>query len=174
MKHVHFGISKGIAIAATGTLAVTALLAMSMPSSVATNNSLRGLRDQPATTHCDKTITGHHNGVINVPAPSTYCLVNLKQIGAVNVAPGAALSVRRGSVINGAITLVAAKAFTFCGSTLGGAIKASRSAGFVIIGNGGDGGRRAKPCGGNHIDGAVTLNGNLAAWRSVGTRSSAP
>lgn len=155
--------SKGIA-AATGTLAVTALLlAMSMPSVFAANNSLRGaFDDQPATHHCDKTITGKNNAVINVPAPSTYCLVNLKQIGAVNVAPGAALSVTRGSIINGAITLVAAKAFTFCGSsTVGGAIKASRSAGFVIIGNGGDGGPSARPCKANHIDGAVTLNGNL-------------
>jgi hypothetical protein len=162
MNHRHFGLSKGIAGAATGALAVTALLAMSMPSAFATNNSLLSRRDQPATTHCDKTITGHNGAVINVPAPSTYCLVNLNQVGAVNVAPGAALSVTDGSIINGAITLVAAKAFTFCASsTLGGAIKASRSSGFVIIGNGGDGGLRATPCTANHIDGAVTLNGNL-------------
>src|ERR1700687_25531 len=121
---------------------------MSTPSALATNNSLLGrFDDQPATRHCDKTITGQNGAVINVPAPSTYCLVNLKQVGAVNVAPGAALSVTRGSIINGAVTLVGAKAFTFCGSsTVGGAIKASSSAGFVIIGNGGDGGSRARPC----------------------------
>jgi hypothetical protein len=163
MKRLHFGMSRGIAIVATGTLAFTALLAMGMPSAFTTSDGLLGrFRDQPATTHCDTTITGHNNAVINVPAPSTYCLVNLTQIGAVNVAPGAALSITRGSVINGAITLVAAKAFTFCASsTVGGAIKASRSAGFVIIGNGGDGGSLATPCKANHIDGAVTLNGNL-------------
>lgn len=162
MKHLLFGVSKGIAVAAIGTLAVTPLLAISMPSVSATNGSPGRFHDQPATTHCDKTITGQNNAVINVPAPSTYCLVNLAQIGAVNVDPGAALSVTRGSIINGAITLVAAKAFTFCASsTVGGAIKASRSSGFVIIGNGGDGGVLARPCKANHIDGAVTINGNL-------------
>ena len=156
MKDLHFSMSRGIAVAATSTLAVTALLAMSMPPVFAANSI------QPATTHCDKTITGRNKAVINVRAPFTYCLVNLKQIGAVNVAPGAALSVTRGSVINGAITLVAAKAFTFCASsTVGGAIKASRSAGRVIIGNDGDGREMARPCRASHIDGAVTLNGNL-------------
>jgi hypothetical protein len=83
-------------------------------------------------------------------------------MGAVNVAPGAGLSVTDGSVINGAVTSVAAKSFRFCASsTVGGAIKASRSAGFVLIGNGGDHGRRESNCGGSSIDGKVTLNGNL-------------
>ena len=86
MKHLDFGASKGIAVAVTGALAVTALLAMSTPSALATNNSLLGrFDDQPATRHCDKPITGQNGAVINVPAPSTYCLVNLKQVGAVNV-----------------------------------------------------------------------------------------
>jgi hypothetical protein len=97
--------------------------------------------------------------VINV-ATGTTCLVNLRQTGAVNVAPGAALSITKGSVINGAITLVAAKAFTMCASsTLQGAINSSSGAGFVLIGGDGDG--RPVVCGANHIDGAVTLNGNL-------------
>jgi hypothetical protein len=138
-------------------------MGVGMPAASASTNSLLGLfDDQPATTHCDVTITGVNNAVINVAAPYTYCLVNLKQTGAVNVAPGAGLSVTGGSVINGAITLVAAKAFTFCNSsTKQGAIKSSRGAGFVLIGNGGDGGLLATPCGANHIDGAVTLAGNL-------------
>jgi hypothetical protein len=159
MKHLHPGICKGIAAAATGTVAATALLAMSIPPAFAADNGGLGRNhDQPAATTCDKTITGQNNAVINVPAPSTYCLVNLKQMGAVNVAPGAGLSVTDGSVINGAITSVAAKSFSFCASsTLGGAIKASRSAGFVLIGNG----RRERNCGGSSIDGKVTLNGNL-------------
>jgi 5'-nucleotidase len=163
VKHLNFGTSKRIAAASLGAIAVTSLLAMSMPAASASSTSLLGLTDdQPATTHCDKTITGVNNAVINVAAPSTYCLVNLQQIGAVNVAPGAALSITGGSIINGAITLVAAKAFTFCASsTKQGAVKASRSAGFVIIGSGGDGGLLATPCGANHIDGAVTLAGNL-------------
>lgn len=154
MKHLHSGMSKAIAVAATGTLALAVLLAMSTPSAFATNNLLR-----PVSTHCDKTITGTNKATINVPAPSTYCLVDLDQVGAVNVAPGAGLSVTDGSIINGAITLVAAKAFSFCASsTLGGAIKASRSAGFVAIGGTS---RRDSQCGANSIDGAVTLKGNL-------------
>jgi hypothetical protein len=158
MKHLHFGISKRILAGATGALAVVAVLAAGLQPASASLLS----DDQPATTHCDVTFTGTNNAVINVPAPLTYCLVNLKQIGAVNVSPGAALSVTNGSVINGAVTLTGAKAFTFCASsTKQGAINASTSAGFVIIGNGGDGGLLATPCGANHIDGAVTLNGNL-------------
>jgi hypothetical protein len=161
MNHLQFGISKGIIAAATGTLVLAGVLAMSLPAPA--SPSLLGLTDdQPATGHCDKTITGMNNAVINVAAPDTYCLVNLKQTGAVNVAPGAGLSVTGGSIINGAITLVAAKAFTMCNSsTKQGAINSARAAGFVIIGNGGDGGLLATPCGANHIDGAVTLSGNL-------------
>lgn len=161
MKHLHFGMSKGIAATTTGLFAVIALLSVRMPSAFGSAGVLGPGDDQPATRHCDRTITGRNNAVINVAAPNTYCLVNLKQIGAVNVAPGAGLSVTGGSIINGAITLVAAKAFTFCASsTKQGAIKSSRAAGFVIIGNGGDGGDLATPCGANHIDGAVTLAGN--------------
>jgi hypothetical protein len=163
MKHLRSALPKAIAAVATGALAVSAMLAMTLPSASASNGSLLGLFDDaPATTHCDVTITGVNNAVINVAAPHTYCLVNLKQTGAVNVAPGAALSVTGGSIINGAITLVAAKAFTFCNSsTKQGAINSSRGAGFVLIGNGGDGGLLTFPCGANHIDGAVTLAGNL-------------
>ncbi|MDQ1392997.1 MAG: 5-nucleotidase [Acidimicrobiaceae bacterium] len=155
----YFGVSKGIAATVTGVVAIAAMLAMTMPSALA-GSPLAPTGDQPATGHCDRTMTGRNNAVINVPAPRTYCLVNLKQIGAVNVAPGAGLSVTGGSIINGAITLVAAKAFTFCASsTKQGAIKSSRGAGFILIGNGGDG-VGATRCGANHIDGAVTLAGN--------------
>jgi hypothetical protein len=162
MKQRYFGRSKVIAATATGALAIAAMLGMSMPAAQARSTILGLTDDQPATGHCDRTITGQNNAVINVAAPYTFCLVNLKQIGAVNVAPGAALSVTGGSIINGAITLVAAKAFTFCASsTKQGAITSARGAGFVIIGNGGDGGLLATPCGANHIDGAVTLAGNL-------------
>ncbi len=154
----YFGASKGIAVTMTGTFVVAALLAMTMPSALASSVATSG--DQPATGHCDRTMTGRNHAVINVPAPRTYCLVNLNQIGAVNVAPGAGLSVTGGSIINGAITLVAAKAFTFCASsTKQGAIKSSRGTGFILIGNGGDG-MGATPCGANHIDGAVTLASN--------------
>lgn len=161
MNDVRPGITKKVGVAATSTLAVAALLMATMPIASAAGSRLSRTSDQAATTHCDTTITGRFHAVINVPAPYTFCLVKLMQTGAVNVAPGAALSVTGGSVINGAITLVGAKAFTFCASsTKGGAIKASRSIGFVMIGNGGDPGLLAKPCGSNHIGGAVTLNGN--------------
>jgi hypothetical protein len=161
MKLLHFGISKGILATATGAVALATVLTMSLPPAFGAGDALTLSGDQPATTHCDVTFTGVNNAVINVPAPLTFCLVRLTQIGAVNVAPGAALSVTQGSVINGAITLNGAKAFTFCASsTLQGAISAATSKGFIIIGNGGDGGLLATPCGANHIDGAVTLAGN--------------
>lgn len=159
MKHHHIGMPMGILAATTGALAVTAMLAMSTPPAIASGGLLD---DQPATTHCDVTITGVHSGVINVAAPLTYCLVNLHQTGAVNVAPGAALSVTGGSIIAGAVTATMPKAFTFCASaTQPGAVKVVQSSGFVIIGNGGDGGLLATPCGANTIPSAVTLTGNL-------------
>jgi hypothetical protein len=159
MKHFHIGLPTGLLAAATGAIAVTAMLGMSIPSAAASGGVLD---DQPATTHCDVTLTGVHSGVINVAAPLTYCLVNLKQTGAVNVASGAALSVTAGSIIVGAVTATAPKAFTFCASaTKPGAIKVVQSSGFVIIGNGGDGGLLATPCGANNIPSAVTLTGNL-------------
>jgi hypothetical protein len=157
MKHHPFRISKGIVATATGTLALAAVLTMSLPSQFAAGAV--GL-DTPTTGLCDitQTFTGTHTGVINV-ASGTACLINLKQTGAVNVSPGAALSVTLGSVINGAITLTGARAFAFCGSsTVGGAINSSTAAGFIIIGGDGDLGNL---CGANTIDGAVTLNGNL-------------
>jgi hypothetical protein len=162
MNIIHLVESKRKVVAATSTVAFTVLLTMATPFAYATSNIVAAHSDQPATSHCDTTITGYHKGVINVAAPKTYCLVHLLEIGAVNVAPGAALSVTSGSVINGAITLLAPKAFSFCGSsTVGGALKASRSAGFILIGSGGDSGALATPCRANTIDGAVTLNGNL-------------
>jgi hypothetical protein len=156
MKHLHFRISKGILATATGALALATVLTMSLPSAL---GAPKPPADQSATGPCTTTITGQNNAVINV-ATGTTCLVKLHQTGAVNVAPGAALSVTKGSVINGAITLTGARAFTFCASsTVQGAINSSSGAGFVLIGDGGDG--SPVVCGANHIDGAVTLNGNL-------------
>lgn len=53
---------------------------------------------------CTQTISGPHNGVINVAAPNKLCLLGAVQTGAVNVAPNAGLSVIS-STINGAVTL---------------------------------------------------------------------
>lgn len=154
MNRVHFG-SKGVLATVAGALTLATVLATSLTSASAA--LLPG--DQSATGACTTTMTGHNNAVINVSSGTT-CLVNLMQIGAVNVAPGAALSVTGGSIINGAITLTQAKAFTFCASsTKQGAINASSSSGFVLIGDGGD--VLPATCGANHIDGAVTLKGNL-------------
>jgi hypothetical protein len=170
MKQLHFGISKGILAAATGVLALGTVLVMSLPAPASPTLLLLD-NDQPATGHCDVTKTGTNNAVINVPAPQTFCLVNLNQVGAVNVAPGAGLSVTDGSVINGSVTLTGAKSFAFCNSsTVGGAISASTGAGFIIIGNGGDKGLLATPCGANTIDGAVTLAGNLGGVEIGGNR----
>jgi hexosaminidase len=160
MKHLHFGTSKGIFATATGALALGTMLVMSLPSAFGSSQSRTLTSDRSATGRCTTTFTGTHNGVISVTSGTT-CLVNLHQIGAVNVT-GAGLSVTRGSNINGAITLVAATAFTFCGSkTTGGAINSTTASGFILIGNGGDGGLLVAPCNANTIDGAVTLSGNL-------------
>jgi 5'-nucleotidase len=151
MKHLHFGISKGIVASVTGALALATALVMTLPS-----NAAIGL-DTPTTGVCTTTLTGTHSGTINVPAAQTFCLVHLTQVGAVNVAAGGALSVTLGSNITGAITLVGTRSFAFCSSTIVGAIKSSTAAGFVLIGSGRDG----VLCGGSTINGAVTLNGNL-------------
>jgi len=128
MRNVQFEISKRFVAVATGTLVLAGIVAMSLPSAFASGGLLGLGDDQPASTHCDTTMTGQNNAVINV-ASGTTCLVNLNQIGAVNVAPGASLSVTGGSVINGAITLVGANAFTMCdSSTKQGAIVATRPA----------------------------------------------
>ena len=154
MKHIRFATSKVLVASAICAIAISPLLATSMPSAFASSNP------SPAILiHCDKTITGKNNAVINVAAPLTYCLVNLNQIGAVNVAPGAGLSVSGGSIINGAITATAPKVFSFCASsTKQGAIVVARSAGYISIGNGG---LLNLLCGANSINGAVTLSGNL-------------
>src|ERR1700730_6036585 len=160
MKHLHVVTSKGFLATATGALALGTMLVMSLPSAFGSSQSRTLTSDRSATGPCTTTFTGTHNGVINVTGGAT-CRVNIHQIGAVNV-PGAGLSVTRGSNINGAITLVAATAFTFCGSkTTGGAINSTTASGLIRIGHGGDGGLLVAPCNANTIDGAVTLSGNL-------------
>jgi len=153
LRHRHAHATKGAAAAAIFALAASPLLTANLQSAFASTNNVS------SSIACTKTITGVNNAVINVAAPLTYCLVNLDQIGAVNVAPGAGLSVSGGSIINGAITLTAAKVFSFCASsTKQGAIVARRAAGPITIGNGG---KNNIGCGPSHIDGATTLSGNL-------------
>jgi hypothetical protein len=114
-----------------------------------------------AAVTCDQTITGPNNGVINVAAPTTLCLLNVVQTGAVNVAPYAGQSVI-GSTINGAITLQDEhKVFEFCGSTtVIGAISATGGKAPVVIGG--------PSCAANKIDGAVTLDSNKAGVTLTG------
>lgn len=114
-----------------------------------------------AAPTCSSTISGPHNGVINVPAQQTLCLFAAVQTGAVNVAPGGGLSVLY-STITGAVTLKAGyTSLTFCASqTVRGAISATGASGPVLIG--GSGLLGGLLCPANTIDGAVTLNANLA------------
>ncbi len=113
----------------------------------------------PVTAHaaaCTQTISGFHNGVLDVAANQKLCLVNAVQNGAVNVAPNGALSVT-GSTITGAVTLKAGSTgLEFCGSrTVRGAISATGAKGPVAIGG-------SAACLANSIGGAVTLNANKA------------
>lgn len=102
---------------------------------------------------CTQTISGTHNGVINVAEPDTLCLLNADQTGAVDVAPNAGLSVVD-STINGAVTLQDKYTeFEFCGSTtVIGAISATGGQSAAVIGG--------PSCAANTIDGAVTLDSN--------------
>jgi hypothetical protein len=102
-----------------------------------------------------QTITGAHHGVINVAGGQKLCMVGVTQDAAVNVAPRGQLSVRGGSIITGAVSLLSDySAFEFCASrTVGGAISATGGRSTPLIGNGGS-------CGANLIDGAVTLTSN--------------
>ena len=69
-----------------------------------------------AAVTCDQTISGPNAGVITVAAPDTLCLLNAVQDGAVNVDPGAGLSVIS-STITGAVTLNDYSEFEFCDSS---------------------------------------------------------
>jgi len=115
-----------------------------------------------AATPCTQTISGAHTGVLNVAANQKLCLRNAVQDGAVNVAPGGSLSVA-GSTITGAVTLKSGYlTFKFCGSkTIRGAISATGGKGEVLIG-------ATAGCPANTIDGAVTLNANLAGVELTG------
>jgi len=114
-----------------------------------------------AATACTSVISGAHSGVINVAANQKLCLRNAVQDGAVNVAPGGALSVVS-STITGAVTLKSGYlTLEFCGSkTVRGAISATGGKGAVLIG--GSGLLGSVTCPKNTIDGAVTLDANKA------------
>jgi hypothetical protein len=111
---------------------------------------------------CTQTISGPHNGVINVAAPDKVCLLNAVQTGAVNVDPKAGLSVI-GSTITGAVTLKDNYTeFEFCGSqTVLGAISATGGQTAAVIGG-------TPTCAANTIDGAVTLDANKAGATLAG------
>jgi hypothetical protein len=131
---------------AAGALSAgVALLAIAVIAPVSAN----------AAVTCSQTISGPHSGVINVAAPDTLCLHGAVQTGAVNVAPGAGLSVVA-SKITGAVTLSNNYSqFEFCGSqTVRGALSATGGQTAAVIGG--------PSCAANRIDGAVTLNANKA------------
>lgn len=112
----------------------------------------------------DQTVTGTSNGALNVAGGQTLCLDHATQTGAITVDPNGTLSVRQSSV-DGSVSLRSGfTEFEFCGSeTIGGAIEAAGGAGPVRIGDTGLVGSDGAPvCAANIIDGAVTLDGNLA------------
>lgn len=104
------------------------------------------------------TMTGQHNGAINVAGGQTQCLDNATQTGEITVDPNGKLSVR-GSTVNGAVSLFSGfSEFEFCGSeTVGGAVSATGGMGPVTIGNTATG---ALACAPNIVGGAVTLDAN--------------
>jgi hypothetical protein len=155
MTHLRSGFSKGfrqgIAVTLTGVLTVA--LALPIILTMAPTSA-------DAALLCTQTITGPHSGVVNVAGNQEMCLIGAIQDGAVNVAPGGGLSVVN-STITGAITLKGGfTSFSFCDSTtVRGAIVATGGLEPVVIGGSGAG---VLLCPANTIDGAVTLNSNLA------------
>lgn len=145
----HHRIRLGVVAALASALALPALWA-AVP-----------LTADAAAGACTQTISGPHDGVLNVAANQKLCLKNAVQVGAVNVAPLGALSVVS-STVTGAITLKSGyKTFEFCGSqTVRGAISATGGKGAVVIGASGVQG--GVTCPANTIDGAVTLDSNKA------------
>ncbi len=111
-----------------------------------------------AAPDCTQSISGAHSGVLNVAANQKLCLKNAVQDGAVNVAPGGALSVV-GSTITGAVTLKSGySGLDFCASkTVRGALSATGGNGAVLVGSG------DLSCPTNNIDGAVTLDANKSS-----------
>ena len=105
---------------------------------------------------CTTTITGTH-GPLVVSSGAT-CVSNATIHGGITVLPGAALSVSN-SIVDGGITSTGATAFTVCQSRVNGATTVSASTGFVLIGDAGDDGSPA--CGGNTLNGLLTLSGNM-------------
>jgi hypothetical protein len=168
MRHVHRRIPRGLLASLAGVLALGLVLTVGHSAAFASGERLAILfGDSSATGGCSQTFTGNHSGAIQVSVGTT-CLVDAVQVGAITVDPGMALSVRR-SIVNGAITLTGARAFTFCdSSTVGGAISAATGAGFILIGDGGDHGLLVQGCGTNNIDGAVTLAGNVGGVEIAG------
>lgn len=149
MSHLHGQrIRQGIVASVAGALALPALW------------TLAPLPAQAATI-CTQIVTGAHSGVLNVAGGQKLCLRGAVQDGAINVAPGGGLSVANSTVV-GAITLKAGFTdFDFCGSkTVRGALSVTGGKGAVLIG--GSGVLGAVTCPANTIDGAVTLNANLA------------
>jgi 5'-nucleotidase len=138
---------RGTIVTLTGALTLLAL------------GTLAPLTAQAAITCTTaNTMTGQHNGKINVAGGQTQCLDNATQTGEITVDPNGTLSVRN-STVNGAVSLFSGfSEFEFCGSeTVGGAISATGGMGPVTIGDLGTG---PLACGPNIVGGAVTLDAN--------------
>jgi hypothetical protein len=146
-------IHRGMVAAVTGGLALLAL------GTIVPMSAQAAVTCTPA-----ETMTGAHNGAINVAGGQKLCMTNATQTGALTVDPNGSLSVRN-STITGSVSLFAGYTdFEFCGSwTVGGAISATGGTGTVLIGDTGLPGSGLSPaCASNTIDGAVTLDANQA------------
>lgn len=116
------------------------------------------------TVGCTRTVTGTVPGALVVTGAT--CVVNAQVGGAVLVRPGAALSMVDSSAAS--IQATGATALAVCGSTLGGALAVQGSAGYVLVGDGGDDAGPA--CAGNTVQGGVTLDGNRGGLELGGNR----
>ncbi|GLZ80642.1 endonuclease [Actinorhabdospora filicis] len=102
------------------------------------------------TPYCTQTLTGDHVGALKVTS-GVLCIKGGRQIGALTIAPGAALIVDGGQLI-GSVKSTGAAWFQVCGSKVTGSVSVSGSAGPVLLGGGN--------CAPNTITGSVSLSGN--------------
>ncbi len=114
----------------------------------------------PSTGQMTQTVTctvisGTRQGPLTLTGST--CLQGATVNGAVTVAAGGSLAADH-SLLNGNVTSNGATAIRLCTSSFNGSVSLTKTTGFVLIGDGADSDDvGAVPCGGNTINGAVSV-----------------
>jgi hypothetical protein len=101
-------------------------------------------------------LTGSHSGTLTVAAGQAVCLGSgFSQNGKIIVQAGAALDIRPGAILSGALSATGATALRVCGAQVTGPVTLSASSGLVVVGD-----DEGPACAGNAITGPVVLTSN--------------